>query len=546
MNIVQVNRLLLMGMRIGKLLKLENFRKRICSLLFFILLSSIIPFSQVNSIIDYNNLYEIPMYVSREPITISSLSDIEKYGIPGEGTMNNPYKIENYKIITEDYACIRIIGVKKFFLVRNCYLSAKAYGVDVQDILYGGYAVIESNNIVNCNAGITIISSPNTVIKSNTFENNSHSAVIVDYNSFKTKIENNICKLYGGGGINIKNSINCSLLDNVFYDYSDIENYELYDDAIYLFESNGCLLENNRIYNNGININDWQKEDFLSHNFANNFVNDKKFGYFKDLENNRIDSVEYGQIYLIGCKNVTVANQEINNTTLSIFSTYCNNCLIENCNFSYNKVNAIRIRFTNQLNVSNCNISFNPCSAFFSWNCSDSKIVSNLVYLNKNSGLHLSYSHNFKIANNLFQQNGAPGIDLFSSSYNIIHHNTFYNNSLEETINAYDFKQFNWYSSNNTWYDIYSTEGNYWDNANETGSYQIPGNHINYDFYPLLEPTVEKIEGLIYLWNTENDNYFTAFDDKKTSYHFISIIVAMFILVYSLKVKIRKHKINLK
>ncbi len=533
-----------MGMRTYKLLKLKNFKKSICIFVFLILIFPVMQNSQASTFIDNNNLYQINDNISHEPINIYSLLDIVEYGLPGDGSPNNPYRIENYNITTDDYACIRIVGVKKFFLISNCYLSAKSYGIDIQDILYAGNAIIESNTIVDCNVGIQILSSPNTIISSNILENNSHSAILIDDRSFRTIIEKNTCKLSGDGGIKIINSINCSISDNTIYDGSVFENNESYDDAIFLYESTGCLIENNQIFNNGINVHGWDKEHLLSQNFSNNFVNDKKFGYFTELENTIIDSVEYGQLYLIGCVNVTIVNQNISNTTFCLFSIYCTNLVIENSTFSFNKKNAIEIRHTNQLKVVDCTISYNAHSAFYSWNCTNSSIERNLVYLNKNSGLHLWYSHNFSIINNLFQQNGGPGINLFASSYNHIHHNSFYNNSLEETINAYDYKQYNWYNSNNTWYDIFTNEGNYWDNANETGSYQIPGNYFSYDFHPLEEPTVEKIAGLIYIWNIDSDGEFTLDFNENASYNFISFIIAVVILGWSLEVKARNSKID--
>ena len=530
-------------MRTYKLLKLKNFKISICVFVFLILISTVKLNSQASTLLDNKNLYQINSYISREPINIYSLSDIDEYGLPGAGTTNNPYRIENYNITTDDYACIRIVGVKKFFLISNCYLSAKSYGIDIQGILYAGNAIIEGNTIVDCKVGIQVLSSPYSIISSNTLENNSYSAILIRYHSFGTKIEKNICKL-SGGGIKIEDSINCSVSDNTFYDGSVFENNESYDDAIFLFESTGCLIENNRIYNNGINVHGLDKEHMLSQNFSNNFINDKKFGYFTELENTIIDSTEYGQIYLIGCINVTIANQNISNTTFCIFSIYCTNLVIENSTFSFNKKSAIEILHTNQLKVVDCTISYNAHSAFFSWNCTNSSIERNLVYLNKNSGLHISYSHNFSITNNLLQQNGDPGIDLFSSTNNIIHHNSFYNNSLEETINACDIKPYDEASSNNIWYDIFTNEGNYWDNANDTGTYQIPGDYTNYDFYPLEEPTVEKIKGLIYIWNIEGDIEFTIPIHRETSFHFISIIITVILLGWSLKAKVRKSRRN--
>ncbi len=83
------------------------------------------------------------------------------------------------------------------------------------------------------------------------------------------------------------------------------------------------------------------------------------------------------------------------------------------------------------------------------------------------------------ISYNYFEKNYEYAIYIQLFNYdNLIHHNTFFNNSAYGTSQAYD-------NGINTWYDTATNEGNWWDDHSGSGSYQIDGIMGNSDPYPL-------------------------------------------------------------
>lgn len=133
-------------------------------------------------------------YESHDPIVITSDSDFETQGWPGNGTPGNPYVIENLWImrVVEDGHCIEIRGTTAFFIVRDCYITTTVSdgrgiglwnvknGVIKNNTVVGHYfgiwsqsgelVVIDSNTVHQCNFGITSYSS--SLVLSATISNN--------------------------------------------------------------------------------------------------------------------------------------------------------------------------------------------------------------------------------------------------------------------------------------------------------------------------------------------------------------------------------------
>jgi parallel beta-helix repeat protein len=125
--------------------------------------------------------------------------------------------------------------------------------------------------------------------------------------------------------------------------------------------------------------------------------------------------------------------------------------------------------------------------------CCDTNIVDNHIS-NKYAGISLNvFSNNNTISGNDLSNNNY-GLEIESSSFNHI----FYNNFMNNTINAFD-------NGSNTWNSEYPSAGNYWDNytgidvlwgqnQDTNGSdgvgdtpVSLPGGG-NIDRYPLMEP----------------------------------------------------------
>jgi len=159
--------------------------------------------------------------------------------------------------------------------------------------------------------------------------------------------------------------------------------------------------------------------------------------------------------------------------------------------------------------------------------------IKNFTITNGQDGIKLKNSYNITIKENTIRLN-EMGINIDNSSNNTIYSNNFVNN----TKNAFD-------KYNNTWYNLDSDTGNYWDSYIKTDTnsdgiadipYNIPSGN-NKDMYPLMQPinkkphvsftyspTTPNTQKTVQFNDTSNDtdgditSWFWDFGDKNTSY----------------------------
>jgi len=146
---------------------------------------------------------------------------------------------------------------------------------------------------------------------------------------------------------------------------------------------------------------------------------------------------------------------------------------------------------------SGCNITENECSNFMQGihlnSASSCLISSNLINSNNYQGINIRYSNLNTITYNQIKNSEQHGIALVgTSSSNIIHHNTFINNSLTSqytidgertgTTGSQGYDE----GSNNKWYDEVGKYGNHWSDYSGSGTYSIDGSSASEDLYPLM------------------------------------------------------------
>ncbi len=170
-------------------------------------------------------------------IFINNEDDWDIYNFPGNGTLDDPYLIENYEIITSNYWGIYILSVPQKFVIRNCFIRAESRGIRLYNTTEGaividgvtidsvertGISVMYARNvtILNCiiangglNHGIYIlgqnsvivnnavsgyhvgisVTGGNALICNNTVTNNVYAGIIADDGDYY-QIYNNTCK----------------------------------------------------------------------------------------------------------------------------------------------------------------------------------------------------------------------------------------------------------------------------------------------------------------------------------------------------------------
>ncbi|MCE7739772.1 MAG: right-handed parallel beta-helix repeat-containing protein [Candidatus Heimdallarchaeota archaeon] len=202
-----------------------------------------------------------------EFITIVNDTNFTDYGFPGNGTQDNPYRIEYYSLDEIEYLNgIVIINTTKHFLIQNCYLMALWSAIYIENIS-DGTAVIQENTLLKSDVGIAV------------------------KNSNGVQIINNICGPYNNLGIFLSNTSNSIVKQNTGFQNEDY--------AICSVESVSNLYWNN---NYSFNINAgmvlYQESNAT---ILNNICNYNSRGGFFEVTNSTIKGNMLDNNHFYGC-----------------------------------------------------------------------------------------------------------------------------------------------------------------------------------------------------------------------------------------------------
>jgi len=203
-------------------------------------------------------------------ICINSDIDLISYGFPGSGNETDPYRIENFSIITTKDFGLYLQNTTKYILIRNCSIHSHYAAIDIFNttaktitiknntcssdrflgifIAKSPYISIVNNVIYDCDNGININDSPFSLIVNNTLFNNGK-GIRSEYKSPYSHILENYC-FDNQEAIWLDNSGGYFLIkDNLILE--NIMGIILTNDIGPYYPDN-CLIINNLIEGNGI------------------------------------------------------------------------------------------------------------------------------------------------------------------------------------------------------------------------------------------------------------------------------------------------------
>ncbi|MHA1200078.1 MAG: right-handed parallel beta-helix repeat-containing protein, partial [Candidatus Heimdallarchaeaceae archaeon] len=294
--------------------------------------------------IDLDN-FSIKNLVSSDSIVIYSDTDLLEYNFPGNGTIDDPFRIEDLLIEDENYG-IYINSAKHYFVIQNCHITNAGFGGIVIKNTHSGYGNISNNVIEYCNTtnGIYLQSCS------------------------EVNLENNTC-IGNAFGIQVKLSSNCTIIDNTCANNIFV--------GIYIqIDSPGCLLENNSIrlngdfgilcsqsrgaliYNNSLEDNQFgifedTLEDYRDFEVIGNTLGGMKIVYLTDEQAQTINDMNICMLFLINCSKIMVENLIIEQKYIGIFSFGSNNCTYQNNIFFNNELIGLYIYNSNFTTISN-------------------------------------------------------------------------------------------------------------------------------------------------------------------------------------------------
>lgn len=480
-------------------------------------------------------------YSSHGPISIARDEDFASQGWPGNGTMKNPYLIENLEIQCGSKTGVRIVNTQASFLVSNCMFTSTGGGMTFS------FINITNGRIENCTSSRcswAISNSSQCRIASSTWSgfyqalihgctncsfvgnylsSNHWSGLVLDTCTTCQFADNTVMGSVGSGVWSAR-SINCSIQRNELArnlvgitllgcNGTFLSDNNIHDNSVYGVEIYACgdtTLAENVLWNDGIVIHlwDWMGDghyvsgrDFMTANyvFQNNAVNGKALGFFRDLDGGNIDASSYGQIILLSCSHVNIEHGSLNNTSVGVQILFSDNCAIRHITTANCTTAGIWNEGFNDTIIADCIISNNSRSGIYLQHSFHAMITNNSIsgsYI----GLGLWYSGVSFVINNTMNSN-EWGIEFYSTSDCLLVNNTVVHNvagiylyfeSNGNIIYGNTIGWNQWYNANseggiNQWDDGIS-QGNRWSDYDGTGIYWV---NFDVDHFPekLAEPS---------------------------------------------------------
>ncbi|MFX0121183.1 MAG: right-handed parallel beta-helix repeat-containing protein [Promethearchaeota archaeon] len=453
----------------------------------------------------------IQTYIEHGPITITSDFQLNNSGFPGNGTIDDPIRIEGLNITDTSGTLIYISGTTFYFCIKNNLLnclSSAGTGIVLDNVIHGNI----SNNIIHDinGAGIFITGNSNNNIINKNFIYNAQNSISLSF-AINNTIYNNTCYSNSEDGIRVDSSDNNTIAMNFIYDNTAC--------GVWLWTSNNNTLIHNILYNNS-------------------------FGLFFELSNN--NTISNNKVY-------ENKNAGISPYNSSLYNVITNNTVYNNAH------SGITVsRYSHYCVISNNTIYNNNQSGIVNYESEYSQIINNTIFNNMWSGTHISSrSHHCLFSNNIVYGNKKySGISVGNSTFVRITKNSIYNNiekGIFVVIGANNTEIFaniifdnikqgifietdcnnntiinNDLSSNNpsglqTLDDGSANNftSNHWSDWTGTGSYTIDGSAGNQDFSPLLNPyhitppiitaptyeNITLVRKVLIRWNASSDTF---------------------------------------
>ena len=186
----------------------------------FMISTSMTDVMKTTEMSEKTRMYEIS-YDSHAPFNVTSNSDFEPQGWPGNGSITNAYLIQNLNITSTDFACIWIANTTSHFIIEDCLFSTSVEDcpfdqpVGSLTLTNVSNGIVERNQIVDSQTAVSGHLISNCSISDNSFSVSYNGVYLTFSNS--TMISNNTqgyepCS----NGINVAGCRNCTISLNEF------------------------------------------------------------------------------------------------------------------------------------------------------------------------------------------------------------------------------------------------------------------------------------------------------------------------------------------
>ena len=376
----------------------------------------------------------LSQYVAHEPISIQGDGDFAAFGFPGEGSVDNPYRIEGLNITSASHRLIHIEDTMAYFCIQNNLLNGLNdtwTGISLRNVSHG---MITANFVSQCTHGILLWAAKQNLLSNNTLV----------YNEQGILLENRYWPEKSGQNTVTYNRIFNNRGDGMVLEATEqnIVTYNILSqnrgDGIHLSAAGRNILAHNRIVDNrgdgmvleaaGLNL--------LSNNTIvyneQGIVLEKRDGLEKLGQNiltqNTVAHNRDGGIFLnIAGQNMVTHNTVANNHWWAIWLAGSDNNTIAHNTLSQNELGIYLFGGMNNTVAHNALYQNELGIGFVSAN--NNTVTHNLVFQN-NRGIYLDGSSADNLVTYNIIANNWQGIVLSDSGsgQNTLIHNTLFNN----------------------------------------------------------------------------------------------------------------------
>ncbi len=350
-----------------------------------------------------NDRLPVTLATTGTPIRINGNADFQAQaaanGWPGNGTLGNPYVIENLVIVTNlnGTHAIDIRNTKVHFIIRNCTVTAT-----------GNYV----NGIFP--SGIYLFNVTNARLERNNASNNRYRGFYL-HHSTNNMLVNNTASHNNDGFYLWYGANNNTLVNNTASHNRH---------GFYLYDSANNTLLNNVLINDGIVFLGSQLQRIVQARVEGNTVNGKPVLFFQHRQHVTVAGGNVGQVILINCSSIRVEKLVINSTSLGFQLLFSTGSTLINNTVSNSNVGFALSSSTGNTLINNT-VSNNSWYGFYLWpGANNNTLVNNTVSNNSWYGFYLSSSTGNTLVNNVAFNNTYSGFYLDSSTGNTLVSNT--------------------------------------------------------------------------------------------------------------------------
>jgi parallel beta-helix repeat protein len=440
-------------------------------------------------------------YIERGPIIINSDLELNSSGFSGNGTFDDPIRIENYNITSSSGNLISISGTTYYFTITDCLLNGLTTndrGISFSNVVN---AKIEYNDIMNTGGDGIVLQddSNNNIIRNNTIFNVGWNGIFTD-TAYSNIIANNTISFADASGIELVSSSDLNIVSNntafnVTWAGINIDDH-----------SSQNLVSNNEFYNNDNGITVWNSSQTTL--TSNTIYNSEwqgiwcRFTNFTKISLNKVWNSKSSGIMLRDDNDAEVTQNICHENG---FKARDGQPMYDD-EYTTGGITVVG----NRIHVYNNTVTNNHHNGILVWKGTDVNVSYNTIKRNGRNGITFKASNTTVSDNNEVAESTKVGIFVGTKTNNsIIHNNTIYDNNdygiiiesecSDNIVRRNNFIYNDKHSGSSQAKDDSGIDfdGNFWvewtsPDANDDGivdeEYVLEGAAQNFDHTPLTQP----------------------------------------------------------